>query len=625
LVNYIPEEKIAEIRSVADIVDVVSEAVALKKAGRNFLGLCPFHSEKTPSFTVSPDKQIFYCFGCGTGGNVFSFLMKQDGVSFPEAVRSLARRFGVALPDHGLTPEQKQRMQEREQLFEINKSAMAYYRQMLEQDAAGRRALNYLSRRGFSADARNEFELGYAPEGWDNLLQHLQRKGLRPQAIEKAGLAVPRKNSSGHYDRFRDRVMFPIIDISGQVIGFGGRVLDDSLPKYLNSPETAVYNKSRSLYGLSAARRHCREEAAVFVVEGYFDAIALYQHGVRNVVATLGTALTADHLRILRGLIGENGRVILVYDSDEAGVNAARRSIAVFDKSFVDAQFLILETGHDPDTYVFKYGPEAFRQSAAGAMGAFSFLLAGAVSRHGLTVEGKIRIIAELEQPLAAVNDSVERAVYLKELAERIGVDEAAIRQRLAVLGPSKAAPGPGRASAGRQTRRPDSGRPAGGKRERMERQVIAMMLQFPESLPEIRRQNALQHIESETLQRIGNAVVDYFIRRGDAESNAPGVSMPGDDRWVAAFISEFGDEDTRRLVSDLAFQEEVWTAEGCRKLIAHFVDTAMQSGTGPDLDGRIREAERRNDHEQVRKLLLQKQNMAVSREKRKMAILNKD
>ena len=302
MADFIPEEKISEIRNAADIVEIISEAVVLKKTGRNYVGLCPFHAEKTPSFSVNPEKQIFYCFGCATGGSVFSFLMKQQGMTFPEAVKAVAQRCGIELPRREMSPAERRRASERELLLGINRKAMAYYSGVLKHPVAGRKARAYLEKRGFAAAIIEQFALGYAPEGWDPLIRHLGAGRERLQLLEKAGLVIPRKTGSGCYDRFRDRIVFPILNAARQVIGFGGRVLDDGLPKYLNSPETPIYTKGRSLYGIDLAREDCRKSETVFVVEGYFDLLALHQHGIQNAVATLGTALTPEHVRVLKGL-----------------------------------------------------------------------------------------------------------------------------------------------------------------------------------------------------------------------------------------------------------------------------------------------------------------------------------
>ena len=315
---YIPDEKITAIKNASDIVDIVSESVSLRRAGRNFMGLCPFHAEKTPSFTVSPDKQIFHCFGCGAGGNAIDFVMKHGGLSFPEAARALARRYGIDLPTRNLSTHEKKKLTERETLLTLNGEAVSFYRDCLLSAERGKQAKGYLLKRGMTRKTIDEFKLGYAPDGWDHLVRHFRLKKKPLEMTLQAGLIVSRKNGEGHYDRFRNRIIFPIFNGQNQAVGFGGRVMDDALPKYLNSPETPVYNKSRSLYGLHRARQKCRVTQTVYVVEGYFDLLAMHQFGIENTVATLGTSLTADHVQILKGFVGEGGKACLLYTSDAA-------------------------------------------------------------------------------------------------------------------------------------------------------------------------------------------------------------------------------------------------------------------------------------------------------------------
>ena len=626
---FIPEEKISEIKNAADIVDVVSESVLLKKAGKNYMGLCPFHSEKTPSFTVSPDKQIFHCFGCSTGGNVFSFLMKQEGFSFPEAARHLAKRYGVDIPHKPLSPEQKKKISERESLLDINRRAGGFYHQALLNSTAGQKANSYLSKRGISQKTIVDFKLGYAHDGWDHLLKFFSNKRVSPSLLEKSGLILPRKNKNGHYDRFRNRVIFPIFDVNTQVVGFGGRVLDDALPKYLNSPETAIYNKSRSLYGIHRAKDKCRSAGTVFIVEGYLDLLALHQHGIENSVATLGTALTADHVKLLTRYAR---RMVLVYDSDEAGVRSAQRCIETFWKEHVDfrredvysedkadTHILVLPAGHDPDSYIFEHGPEAFMAAASESPGIITFLMDCAVRKHGLTTEGKIRIISELQEPLAAINDQIALAIYIQQLAERIGIAESAVLERI-------------RAVAARQSRatavadQKDS--PAGAlpKREvaatnlrvpgpsganagiRFERQIIAMMLQFPEILPEISRLNVLKYFENNDLESIGSLVLKF---------------NPSTAGQVSELISKIENEAQQTLIASLAIMDESWNKKGCLRLLGKFVDIRQKLRSGSLLEEQIKAAEKSNDHAQLLTLLNKKRKMAERSERHKMAILS--
>ncbi|MBW1758843.1 MAG: DNA primase [Deltaproteobacteria bacterium] len=430
---FVPEEKIFEIKNTADIVEVVSETVLLKKTGKNYLGLCPFHSEKTPSFTVNSEKQIFYCFGCGAGGNVFSFVMKQENLSFPEAAHMLARRYGIEVPTQTMSPQQKKSIGERDSLFEINKQAVAFFCNVLSNSTAGEKARVYLKKRGMAEDIINGFNLGYAPVGWDNLVNFFSKKRIPEVLVEKSGLIVARNKNhtqrkNGFYDRFRDRIIFPVFDVSMRVIGFGGRVLDDSLPKYLNSPETPLYNKSRSVYGLHKAKQKCRETNTVYIVEGYFDLLSLFQHGISNAVATLGTSLTVEHVRLLKGYAG---RFVLVYDSDEAGIKAAQRSIDIFMKEGVDVRIIVLPEGYDPDSYLLEFGSGSFEKAAGNALGVMPFLMKSAVKKHGFSIEGKINIMSDLKAPLAAISDSVARSLYIKKAAELIDIDETAVLEKI--------------------------------------------------------------------------------------------------------------------------------------------------------------------------------------------------
>jgi DNA primase len=589
LAPFIPEEKIAEIKDACSIVDVVGETVLLKKAGKNYLGLCPFHSEKTPSFTVSPDKQMFYCFGCGEGGNVFSYLMKQQGMTFPEAVKSLAERTGIALPVQRQTREQKRRLSEREAIFELNQLSMGLYRKTLRSDPRGKAARDYLHKRGFRPEVIDAFHLGFAPAGWDNLARYFERNGVSLEMAEKAGLVTPRKQGQGYYDRFRERIIFPILNNRGRVIAFGGRVLDDALPKYLNSPETEVYRKSYSLYGLDIALSHCRAAELVYIVEGYFDVIALHQNGVRNVVGTLGTALTNDHVRMLRGHIGQSGRAILVFDSDEAGIKAAHRSIDVFAREFVDARILVLPPGHDPDTFMMKFGAQAFIEKAQAAKGIMPFLIDAAIERHGTSMEGRINALGDLVEPMAAYEDPVARSVYIKYLAERVDIDEAAILEKIRQVAATPAGGASGGPSGRREAPASTVKKASGGSP--IERQLVAMMLQFPDILPEVRKQNIATLIDDPVLRAIAQDALE-----GKASA------APVEDRHEAERM-----ETLRRLKAELSLHEEDWEYQGCLRFIHHFVAT-RQRRKAPPLYEQIKQAERTHDEERWLQLLKEKQ-----------------
>ncbi len=589
LTIYIPEDKISEIKNTADIVDIVSESVILKKTGKNYIGLCPFHAEKTPSFTVSPDKQIFHCFGCGTGGNAFSFLMQQEGLSFPEAVRVLARRYGIEIPVQNMSPEQKRRISEKESLLAVNQMAMDYYQTLLR-STAGKTAMQYLKERGMSKESVDDFKLGYAPGGWDNLTNIFLKKKIAPALAEKAGLIVSRKGKDGFYDRFRNRIIFPIYSVNTQLVGFGGRVLDDALPKYLNSPETPLYNKSRSLYGIHRAKQPCRQRDTVYIVEGYFDLLALHRYGIENTVATLGTSLTPEHVRLLKGYAA---RMVMVYDSDEAGIKAVLRSIGTFKREEVDARIIVLPKGYDPDSFIMKFGHESFMKIASKSQGIMSFLIDSAVNKHGLSNEGKIRIVQELKEPLSTVSDKVARSLYVKELAERVGVDEAAVQAEV------RATPVGKKDDLGGFHKQTEF-----KKRDRLEQQIIKMMLQYPQILPEISKQNILDLFSDAGLRSIGKMALAY---KDDSQSRISGI------------MSAIDDDEQRNLISQISIVEDSWDQKNCHSILTQFILSRRRNEK--TLLDQIKAADKANDVELVQKLLEEKQKWAVLSDQQKMAL----
>ncbi|MEX6501854.1 DNA primase [Pseudomonas zhanjiangensis] len=361
MAGLIPQSFIDDLLNRTDIVDVVASRIQLKKAGKNYTACCPFHKEKTPSFSVSPDKQFYYCFGCGAGGNALGFVMDHDQLDFPQAVEDLAKRAGMEVPREEGGRSSKPRQPTDSPLYPLLSAAAEFYRQALKSHPQRRAAVDYLKGRGLSGEIARDFGLGFAPPGWDNLLKHLAGDSLQLKAMIDAGLLVENTDSGKRYDRFRDRVIFPIRDSRGRVIAFGGRVLGDDKPKYLNSPETPVFHKGQELYGLFEARKHNRDLEEIMVVEGYMDVIALAQQGLRNAVATLGTATSEEHLKRLFRIVPS---VLFCFDGDAAGRNAAWRALEATLPSLQDgrrARFLFLPDGEDPDSLVRSEGTEAFR------------------------------------------------------------------------------------------------------------------------------------------------------------------------------------------------------------------------------------------------------------------------
>jgi len=423
------DDIIGRVRDSIDIVDLVSGYVSLKKTGKNHTGLCPFHAEKTPSFSVNPDKQIFHCFGCGAGGDAFKFLELQEGLNFPEAVKKLAARAGITLPaDSAFRGADKKTQDERKALLTIVADAALYYRKELD-GPAGSAARAYLKKRGVSDQVVQDFGLGFSRPEWDGLLKHLRQKGYTPGQIERAGLIVRRSEGEGHYDRFRGRLMFPIRDISGNVIAFGGRVMDDSLPKYLNSSETPLYSKSNTLYCLDAAKEGGRKQGYFIIVEGYLDALACHQYGVRNAVATLGTALTEGHLRLMRRFAD---KLVLIFDPDPAGVRASLRGFDLFVASGMKVNVVSLPDGDDPDTFLQKHGAEAFAARLRQSVKFMDFVL-GQVAQGGASapIDEKVEKADEMLGFIARLPSGIERDHYLKKTAEALDLDETVLRQEM--------------------------------------------------------------------------------------------------------------------------------------------------------------------------------------------------
>ena len=418
----IPERFIDDLVARTDIVDLVSGYVRLNKKGNNYWGLCPFHNEKTASFSVSPDKQICYCFGCHKGGGAINFLMEMENLTFVEAVQQLAKRAGMQVPETGYDSARKER---RERLLEMNKEAARYFYEMLYAPE-GAQGLAYLRGRGLSAGTLKRFGLGFAPDGWDGLLNALAAKGYDKRDLLDAGLAV--SNDKGRiYDRFRNRVMFPIIDTRGAVIGFGGRVMDDSKPKYLNSPESIVFNKSRNLFALNVAKKS--KAGRIILTEGYMDTIALHQAGFDNAVASLGTALTAEHAQLLSHYKNE---VVLAYDGDGAGVAAAQRAIPILERAGLKVKVLRVRGAKDPDEFIKTYGREAFAKLLDESEDQVVYRLEQIKAGYDLTQENqRVAFLKEAVQLLASLPGAVEREVYGARAAEAAKVSPEAVAQEV--------------------------------------------------------------------------------------------------------------------------------------------------------------------------------------------------
>ena len=432
MAGQIPQRFIDDLLGRVDVVEVVGERVQLKKAGRNFSGLCPFHQEKTPSFTVSADKQFYHCFGCGAHGNALRFLMEYDKLPFPEAVEQLAGRLGLDVPREGVDdPRAQQREKKRKEGVNLLEVAASFYRERLKMQE-GQSAQRYLQGRGLSPEVIDTYGIGYAPGGWEALKQHLSAKGIGEPVQVEYGLLIHREDTGRTYDRFRDRVMFPIRDLRGRTLGFGGRVMGDEQPKYLNSPETPVFHKGRELYGLYEARQASSKLEQLVMVEGYMDVVALAQFGIHNAVATLGTATTEDHLSRLFRLVS---RVVFCFDGDRAGRQAASRALETALPQMIDgreARFLFLPDGDDPDSLVRREGSEAFQDRVTCAMPLSEFLFEQAAQGRDLnTVEGRERFASQVLEALNKVPDGMLKSLLLESLAKRSGLAQSQLQTLL--------------------------------------------------------------------------------------------------------------------------------------------------------------------------------------------------
>lgn len=528
----IPESKIAEVAAAADIVQVISQYVDLKRAGRDYRGLCPFHGDKDPSFYVSPLKGIFHCFGCAVGGSVFNFLMRMEGISFVEAVRTLAQRYGVELPQSTSAGRGSSRT-EKERFLRIIEAAHAYFRQNLHANAP---VTEYIENRGITKPWFEPVGFGFAPDSWDGMQNHLSRSGLDKRDAVSLGLLKPRQ-TGGHYDYFRSRVMIPIRDISGQIVAFGGRIYGEGDPKYLNSPEHALFRKRSVLYGLDAAKDAIKRDGFVILVEGYFDQISLRVRGVENVVAPLGTSLGAEQVRLVRRFTND---VVTVFDGDEAGLRAARRAIPLFIAEGMEPRCLVLTEDKDPDEAINRIGADAFRKMVDNAGSMIDFLLDSVQSRYDLrTIGGRNLALEECIPVLREIADSKEGDYLIERFSSRIRVREDRIRQALQTRGNAVKKPTP----------------PQRGKRMTLfdfpahERNVVRGMLLMDGFIDRVVESGVLKDLEDPLLRSVAEQMVAYLEETGTFEPSAFCTSLEDPElaSIVAGWVKPRSEEDDLR------------------------------------------------------------------------------
>lgn len=423
----IPEEVIESVLARHDIVDTVGKVVHLTKQGKYLWGLCPFHSEKTPSFTVTPERGVFHCFGCGMGGNAIKFRMETEGLSFPEAVRLMAEESDISVPEtkggFASPPDP-----ERERLLQAHEWSAKFYHYLLKNTENGKAAMDYLRSRDFSDKMIDQFQIGYAPDRWDTLASFLERRGFDLGEMEKGGLLSARNEGKGYVDRFRGRIMFPIADRNGKIIAFAGRILGDGQPKYLNSPDSRLFNKSRIMYNLHQSKASIRKMRQIVLFEGYGDVISAWEAGVQNGVATMGTSLTENHVAMMKAMADE---IVLAYDGDKAGQAAAMKAIPMLEGAGLRVRAALLPSGMDPDEFIKKHGGDRFRERVIeSAVSAVKFKLIYLKKNHILLEEeGKIAYVKEILPIIAALSSSTEREVYLKEISSELALSYDSLKQ----------------------------------------------------------------------------------------------------------------------------------------------------------------------------------------------------
>jgi len=519
-----------------DIVELIAGYIPLKRSGRNFKALCPFHHEKSSSFMVSPDRQIFHCFGCGESGNAFKFLMRYERMEFPEAVEVLAQKAGVRLPE--FQKEDSAVSSLITELYKINEASALFYHGNLN-SVAGQQARQYLVKRGIKVETAVLFKLGLALETWDGIITHLRGKGFALATLEKAGLILPR-DSGGYYDRFRNRIIFPIRDIKSRVLGFGARILDSSLPKYVNSPETPIYTKGRNLFGLDLSKDAIRDSDCAVIVEGYLDFIIPYQAGIRNIVASSGTALTQEQAKLIKRY---THNVVVVFDPDSAGEMAALRSLDIFIEEEMSVKVATLPQGFDPDLFVRESGPEAFKEKIDNAQSLFDYKLKVLKSRfNAVDIEDKAKIAGLMLLTINKINDSVLKSEYTKKLAQELDVKEEALHAEIKKM--SKTAP---------SAKSAETVHPKAAPASPVEKLLIKLMLEQTELIHRVKDHLGPADFADVRVGRIIEAVFE--------------LSDKGSAIEPSFLMDHLGQEDISRLICESVFLPEELSGQDREKL----------------------------------------------------------
>ncbi len=557
------DSSLEEIKDRIDIVDLISEYVNLKKAGQNWKGLCPFHTEKTPSFTVSPAKQIYHCFGCGSGGDIFTFLVKYENMTFPEVLNVLAKKAGVTLRTSQGSPAKSG---EKEVLFNMHRDTLSFFSQQLTRNV---KASEYLGSRGISEKYRQTFSVGYAPKSWNALLSYLTRQGYKPEIIKKAGLAA--QGSKGFYDAFRDRIMFPIYDLKGDVSAFGGRSIDGSEPKYLNSPETLIFNKRKVLYGLNLARDAIKETGSVLLMEGYMDVITAHIYGFSNAVAPLGTALTQEQGKLIKRFTED---VIIVFDSDGAGKKAAKNASGILLESGLNVKILAVPDNEDPDSYLRKNGREAFQNLTENPLSIVDFFM---------RQKGDKRLLArEALETISRITDKILQGTYIRALSEKLDVGESYVREEFQKIKKQVQSGYRRPAPAGKQYSKPPD----------LEIFIFKLILQLPGKSKEIIGELASDDFKNPVMKSIFSNLQAGWNDLSELLSRCN-----EEERTILTKVSLMDDfEDPDKVLSDCL-----------KRVLVNRHDLLVR-----DLDKKIKEAESKKDSALRNKLLQERQKLIL-------------
>ena len=587
--GLIPDEIIARVIDHSDIVEIISSYVPLKKAGRNFKGPCPFHHEKTPSFIVNPAKQIFHCFGCHVGGNVIGFIMKQERLEFPEAVRILAKKVNIVVPETRGGNSQETNI--RQLIFKINVLAAEYFHKNLLSDKgrAAKEARAYLKKRKIDLETAEKFQLGFAPDQWDGLIEYLRGKKINLGLMEKAGLILPRDKGQGYYDRFRNRVIFPILDTQAHYRAFGARALETGsektrvTAKYINSPETPVYIKGHHLYGFHLAKQAIGQEDFVIIVEGYMDCIMPYQAGVTNIVASLGTALTVEQIRLLHRY---TKNVVMLFDMDPAGEAAMLRSFDTLIEEGMNVKVAALFEGHDPDSFIRKYGAKVFREKITTAQELFDYKLNILMKRYDVkAIESKARISGEMLQTIDKFDNAVLRTGYLKRLAQALTVPESALQTELNKV----------RDMTGEKKNFGKASVPKTAVVEQLrvvESDILKLLLEEESFIAATMKEIMPSDFQDKRIREVISRIFDFF----DQGKEVNGANL----------INSFEDQDMQHLISKIIAKESVFSGDK-KKIHSDYINRMKKDRKKmrmKELRGQISEAERQGCQSELDTLL---------------------